>query len=140
MTSFTVKDAFAIHEAMNTMNVSGAGTDLKGKMGLIYAYNFRILHEALGEYMNVRNKIIAKYADDKDSPVPSITDEENLKKANDELENYAGLNIELPLMEVSMEDLENANDVNTNIMSIMLYFCPEMKDKIGEIKNPDINI
>lgn len=140
MMTYSMKDAFAIHEAMNTMNISGAGSDLKGRLGLIYAYNFRILHEALGEYLNVRNKIIKKYADDPDAAVPSITDEKKLEQANEEISKYADLNIDLPVMEVTMDDLEKASDASTNIMSIMLYFCPEMNTKIGDIKTPEVNV
>lgn len=143
MMVYSIKEAYAIHEAMsNKIPVKS----FKGKIGLIFAYNFRILHEALSEYITKRDEIINKYADkvsDEDrkeyekngiTPPVMITNKENLEKANKEIEEFSSVKLELPLMGVKLEDLEKAEDIDSSDISILLYFCDEMNKDIKKIK------
>lgn len=144
MITYTVKEAYAIHEAMANIIYRKS---FKGKIGLVFAYNFRLLHEALSEYITKRDEIITKYADEIDEetkkeydekgiiPSPAISNPENLEKANKEIDEFSSVKIELPLMGIKIDDLEKAEDIDSTDMSILLYFCDEMRKDIDKVKN-----
>ena len=144
MMKLTVKEAYALHESMATHIQSGR--TIKGKVGLAFAYNFRILHEALGEYITRRDTIVKKYADPVDEETHKknekagiadpivISNRENLEKANEEIKEFEDLTIELPLMEITNEDIMNTEGIDSSDMSILIFMSSDYIKAIKDIK------
>ena len=144
MIKLTVKEAYAIHEAMSIHIQSGK--TIKGKVGLAFAYNFRLIHDSMGEYIARRNEIISKYADPIDSDTHEnnlkngvadpivVSDPEKLRLANNEIREFENLSIELPLIEITNEDIINTPDIDSSDASILIWMSTDYIEASKNIK------
>ena len=140
----TIKEAYAMHEAMSILIQSGK--EYKGKLGLAFAYNFRLLHDSLGEYITRRDKIIRKYADKIDentrkendkNGIPNpviISDPDRIDKANAEIKEFEDLKIDVPLMAISVKDLEKDESLTSNDFSVFISMIGEYKEELNNVK------
>jgi len=149
MMTLSIKEAYSLHEAMAGIITSSNSASIKGKAGLAFSYNFRLLHEAISEYITKRNDIINKYADviseeekekyDKEGIIPptTITDPDKLREANKEIAEFEDLKIEIPVMIISTDDILKCEDIDTYVMQLLIWMTKEFeedKNKIKEVK------
>ena len=144
MMTFTVKEAYALHEAM--FNHSNSKKTIKGKVGLAFSYNYRLLHEALSEFISRRDDIIRKYADkiddktremyeNENKAIPiTITDPNNLAMANKEISEFEDLKIELPIMEISVDDILKNEEMDSSDMDLVIWMTKEFISDKKKIK------
>lgn len=139
MIKLVLKEAYSIHEAI-AHYFSSSNDPIKGKVGFALRYNFKILHDALEVYIEKRDGIIKKYADpvsgevhnecqEKGIPDPVIvSNKENLKKANEEIKEFEDLEIELPIITVTLDDVMNTDGIDSSNAEILIWMTKEYLD------------
>lgn len=141
----SVLKAYEIHESIASF--LGAGKSIKGKVGLALAYNFRLIHDAMGEFITKRNEIISKYADPIDDDTkakleaegktvsPTITNKDMIAKAESEILEYGSLYIDIPIMEISQDDIMNTSDIDSESAAIVIWMCKEYNEASEAVKS-----
>lgn len=136
MTKLVLKNAYSYHEAI-AHYFANESEAIKGKVGFALRYNFRLLHESLGEYITKRDAIIKKYADPVSEEVHKqceengladpviITDKDNLNKANEEIKEFEDIEIELPLIIISIDDVMNAEGIDSSNADLLIWMTKE---------------
>lgn len=141
MINITIKEAYAYHEAIANY-IKHVDEPVKGKAGFALRYNFRILHNYLSEFIKKRDDIIKKYADPIDDedrkkyeeegksiPVV-ITKKENFDKANEEIKEFEDIELELPLLIISIDEVMNSEGIDSNNADLFIWMTKEYRDSI----------
>lgn len=139
MVNITIKEAYAYHEAIANY-IKHGDEPVKGKAGFVLRYNFRILHDYLSEYIKKRDDIIRKYADSVSDEIRKqceengthipvvITNKENFDKANKEIKEFEDIELELPLLIISIDEVMNSDGIDSNNSDLFIWMTKEYRD------------
>ena len=101
----TIRNLYINHESTAAF-VAGNANVIIGKPGLAITYNYRILTDALAEYVKQRNDIISKYGTkDEEGNIVLEPGTEGHTKAYQELEEIESMELEVFPMLLDLEDL-----------------------------------
>ena len=100
------------------------------------------MHNYLSEFIKKRDDIIKKYADPIDDedrkkyeeegksiPVV-ITKKENFDKANEEIKEFEDIELELPLLIISIDEVMNSEGIDSNNADLFIWMTKEYRDSI----------
>lgn len=141
MIKSSANDFYVLHENMAVF-LADHSSDVMGKASVIMHYNFRIIHDALSEFISERDKIIEKYAsvDEEGNPMQGIAaeDTENLEKAMAEIKELGDIEMELPILTLPIEDLYKvAEIVPAANIGALIWMTNEYQDTLKTDKDKD---
>lgn len=108
----TVNELYTLHTNIANILQSAADTAV-GKVSVALNFNYRIMSDALTEFMAERDKVIEKYGTkDETTGIYSLeNDSENMEVALKEIKELGEIEVELPVMFITIDDLYKAADV-----------------------------
>jgi hypothetical protein len=127
----TVKDFYNIHENLASF-IAEHGDVALGKVGIVLHYNFRVIHDALTEFIAERDRIInANGTTNEEGTIYIDTESEDSKDAVEAINKLENLEIELSIMFIDLEDLYDAADKLPNAnMSALIWMTNEYQESI----------
>lgn len=130
----TVKNFYIAHESVAAFIQSNSNVII-GRPALAITYNYRILTDALSDYVKMRNEIIAKYGTpDEEGNVTLVAGTEGHTKANEEIEKLESMEIEIFPMLLDMDDL---SQISQKVPIAQLVNLMWMTKKYQSYKNGD---
>ena len=109
------------------MNVLSQCLDANGVVGFAIAHNFRKIKDQIKEYIDKKNEIIRKYGETRPNGDIAISDPEKLDLANNELEQYAKLEVSCDIMKVEEEAFRDCGLSARHILALDFMTKPTVK-------------
>lgn len=121
------------------LNILTDHLDCKGRVGFAIAHNYKIIDNAIQDYLQARTDIIKKYGDVQDDGSYIITDEEKLTTANAEFAEISSLEIELDITMVDEKDFMNCPELTARDMILLDWMVkkPQPKKEEKDKKSAD---
>lgn len=136
-----MQDLYSLEEYLANFIVENSAV-VMGKISVILHYNYRILRDSVSEYLSERDAIITKYGKPTENGGYIIEgeDTESMNKALAELEEINKIEIDVPVITFSMEDLYKLADVvpsgDIGRLMIMTTEYQEAIDKSEKNEDP----
>lgn len=106
----------------------------KGITGFVLNHNYKEIFEKIHDYLDLRNAVIKKYGEQQDDDGDyTITSDESLAKAEEELNSYANLKVSVDIIKIPEEKTIDSGLSGAQLMSLSWMIVDNSADDIRTI-------
>lgn len=105
----------------------------KGVTGFALKHNYQEIYSKVQPYLELRNRVIMKYGEQSEDGEYHIIDDEQLAKANAELEAYNDLKLSVDIIKLPEEKTADSNLTAAQLMALTWMIKPKSSDYIRTI-------